>query len=305
MELRHLRYFVAVAEAENVSRAALKLHVSQPAISRQIHDLEAEIGFPLFERSAKSVRLSAAGRIFLVEARAVLQRAAEAVEKARASLAAPAEISVGFAPSGTVEILPRALRAFMATFPGVRVTLHDLSAEEMLPLLLEKKLDLALTVPPCKLPRELELKELERYAICVAVSPKHPLAKSKSVSLDQMASEPMVVYHRKDYPDYHKLLEKVFATIGRPPRIGSEHDGVTSLIAAVAAGQGFAIVPSCVQGMAGPRLKLLKLSPALPPMPIVALWRKAAGTELVQAFIAAALARPANQRRPAVDTSAP
>ena len=82
MELRHLRYFVAVAETENVTRAATKLHVSQPALSRQIHDLEDEIGFPLLERSAKSVRLTEAGRTFLIEARAVLQRAEEAVAAA-------------------------------------------------------------------------------------------------------------------------------------------------------------------------------------------------------------------------------
>src|ERR1043165_9274650 len=83
MELRHLRYFIAVAEAENVSRAALKLHVSQPALSRQVRDLEDELGFPLFERSAKSVRLPDAGRAFLDEARAVLQRADAAVNAAR------------------------------------------------------------------------------------------------------------------------------------------------------------------------------------------------------------------------------
>jgi DNA-binding transcriptional LysR family regulator len=297
MELRHLRYFVAVAEEENVSRAALKLHVSQPGISRQIHDLEDEIGFPLFERSAKSVRLTAAGKIFLDESRDVLRRVAEAVQKARAGSVTRAEINVGYAPSGTVEILPRALRAFMGSFPGVRVMLHDLSVEEMLPLLLQKKLDIALTVPPRKLPRELDQQELERYAICVAVGPGHPLATLKFVSLEQMASEPIVVYNRKDYPDYHKLLAKVFAGIGRPPRIGSEHDGVTSLIAAVAAGQGFAIVPSCVSGMAGPRLKLLKLRPALPPMSVTALWRKDGETEPVKAFIAAAQAEPAKEDR--------
>ena len=298
MELRHLRYFVAVAEEENVSRAALKLHVSQPGISRQIHDLEDEIGFPLFERSGKSVRLTAAGNIFFVESRDVLQRVAEAVKKARAGSVTQTEINVGYAPSGTVEILPRALRAFMGTFPGVRVTLHDLSVEEMLPLLLQKKLDLALTVPPRKLPRELTMTELARYETCVAVGLKHPLAKSPSVSLEQMAPEPIVAYTRKDYPDYHKQLEKMFATVDRRPRIGSEHDGVTSLIAAVAAGQGFAIVPSSVGGMAGPRLKLLKLRPALPPMSIVALWRKETETESVKAFIAAALTKPVKKDRP-------
>ena len=298
MELRHLRYFVAVAEEENVSRAALKLHVSQPGISRQIHDLEDELGFPLFERSGKSVRLTAAGKIFLVESLDVLQRVAEAVKKARAGSVRQTEINVGYAPSGTVEILPRALRAFMGTFPGVRVTLHDMSVEEMLPLVLQKKLDIALTVPPRKLPRELAMIELARYETFVAVWLKHPLAKSKSVSLDQMAPEPVVAYTRKEYPDYHKHLVKMFATVGRQPRIGSEHDCVTSLIAAVAAGHGFALVPSCVSGMVGPRLKLLKLRPELPPTLIVALWRKEAETEEMKAFVTAALAAPPKNDRP-------
>src|SRR3954470_13780734 len=99
MELRHLRYFVAVAEAENVSRAALKLRVSQPGIRRQIRDLEDEIGFQLFERSAKSLKLTAAGKTFLAEALAVLKRADEAVKNARAVAGGTAgELHVGYAP---------------------------------------------------------------------------------------------------------------------------------------------------------------------------------------------------------------
>jgi LysR family transcriptional regulator, benzoate and cis,cis-muconate-responsive activator of ben and cat genes len=293
MELRHLRYFVAVAEEENVSRAASKLHVSQPGISRQIHDLEDEIGFLLFERSGRSVRLTVAGRIFFGEARDILQRTADAVKKARAGLASQAEINVGYAPSGTVEILPRALRAFRRSFPAVRVTLHDLSVKEMLPMLLQKKLDIALTLPPHKLPRELDMKELARYEACVVVGTTHPLAKLKFVSLNQMASEPVAALARKDYPHYHKHLEKLFATIGRKPCISSEHDSGTSLIAAVAAGHEFTLLPSCVSGAAGTRLKLLKLRPALPPWSIVALWRKDNETQSVRAFIAAALAKPA------------
>jgi LysR family transcriptional regulator, benzoate and cis,cis-muconate-responsive activator of ben and cat genes len=291
MELRHLRYFVAVAEEENVSRAASRLHVSQPGVSRQIHDLEDEIGFSLFDRNGKSVRLTAAGKIFFGEARDILERTSEAVKKARLGRVPQAEINVGYAPSHTVDLLPRALGSFRDRFPGVRVTLHDLSAEEMLPLLLQKKLDIALTLPPHRLPRELEMKELERYEMCVAVGPMHSLAKSKFVSLDQMATEPIAAYTRKDYPHYHKRLEKVFGTIGRRPHIGSEHDSITSLIAAVAVGSGFALVPSCLSGMVGSRLKLLKLRPALPPMSIVALWRKDAETESLTAFIAAAMAK--------------
>jgi DNA-binding transcriptional LysR family regulator len=112
VELRHLRYFVAVAEMENVSRAALKLHVSQPALSRQIRDLEDEIGFCLLERTAKSVRLTEAGRAFLDDARALLQNADEAVTKARAVASAePSELHVGHS-TPFAEILPKILRAF-------------------------------------------------------------------------------------------------------------------------------------------------------------------------------------------------
>src|ERR1700721_2836134 len=102
MELRHFRYFVAAAEEENVSRAALKLHVSQPGVSRQIRDLEDEIGFQLFERSAKSLRLTEAGKTFLTEARAILQHADDAVKKARAAMSGThGEIHVGYGRSLT------------------------------------------------------------------------------------------------------------------------------------------------------------------------------------------------------------
>ena len=289
MELRHLRYFVAVAQEQNVTRAARKLHVSQPGLSSQIRDLEAELGFALFERQPRSMQLSAAGRIFLGEAREVLARAVLAVERARASLASPVEIHVGYAPSGTTEILPRALRALGRSVLGLRVTLHDLSVEEMLPLLLQGKLDVALTLPPHTKPRELSLQEVERYEMCVAVGPAHPLAGAPCVRLDQVAAGPVATYSRKDYPGYHKRLEAMFATVGRKPRIGSEHDGVTSLIAAVAAGQEFSLVPSCAASLTGPQIKLLKLRPALPPMTIVALWHKGAETEQVRAFVAASL----------------
>jgi DNA-binding transcriptional LysR family regulator len=290
MELRHLRYFVAVAEEENVSRAALKLHVSQPGISRQIHDLEDEIGFQLFERSAKSVRLTGAGKVFLAEAKSVLQHADDAVKKARVAAGGTnGEINVGYAPSLTIQILPQALRKFQEKFPGVRVVLHDLSTEEMLSQIGENKLQVAFTVrPSAKLLRGLNFEELARYAMCVAVAPKHPLAKSKSVSLEQISREPLIAYSRKDYPEYHEMLEKLFAPVGRKPHIVGEHDGVSSIVAAVEAGRGFALVPSCVASMVGPRLKLLPLKPALPAIPVVAIWRKKSETEPVKSFIAAA-----------------
>lgn len=290
MELRHFRYFVAVAEEENVSRAALKLHVSQPGLSRQIRDLEAEIGFQLFERSAKSVRLTGAGKVFLAEARAVLQHADDAVKKARAvSGGTTGEINVGYAPSLTVQILPRALRKFQEQFPNVRVALHDLSTEEMLAQLAARKLQVAITVrPEGKLLRGLRFEELARYAMCVALAPKHPLAKLKSILLKQIAAEPLITYNRKDYPEYHAMLEKMFAPVGRPPRIAGEHDSVSSLIAAVESGRGLALMPSCLACMVGSRLKLVPLRGSFPPLSVGAIWREEAVGELTGHFILAA-----------------
>src|SRR5438552_1593697 len=151
MELRHLRYFVAVAEMENVSRAALKLHVSQPALSRQIRDLEDEIGFCLLERTAKSVRLTDAGRAFLSDARALLQQADEAVKKARAIAGAePTELKVGYSPAAVAEILPKTLRAFQRKMPNVHVRLHDWSNRDILDGIRDGRIQLGLIVPPLK-----------------------------------------------------------------------------------------------------------------------------------------------------------
>jgi LysR family transcriptional regulator, benzoate and cis,cis-muconate-responsive activator of ben and cat genes len=290
MELRHLRYFVAVAEMENVTRAATKLHVSQPALSRQIHDLEDEIGFPLLERSAKSVRLTDAGRTFLIEARAVLQRAEEAVAAARAKAGGMSgEIQVGYAPSLTVQILPQALRIFQAEFPGMRVMLHDLSTEEMLSQLHTGTLQLALMVQPTKKTlRGLRFEELARYPLQVAVAPTHPLAKSRSISLEKVAKERLIGYTQKDYPEYHDEVAALFKKVGSKPQIVQEHDGVTSLIAAVESGRGVALVPSCIACMVGPRLKLISLSPAGPPIVVGAITKEGAVPVIIEKFIAAA-----------------
>src|ERR1051325_905280 len=276
MELRHLRYFVAVAETENVSRAASKLHISQPAISRQIRDLEDELGFLLLERSAKSVRLTQAGRTFLEEARAVLQRADEAVKAAKAvATGAKGELHVGYAPSLTARILPPTLRAFQAELPHVRVKLHDLSTEEMFTWLDQEKLQFAFVAKPIgRTSRGLDFEELLRDPIRLALSPKHPLARDRAAPLTQILDQPIIAYSRKDYPDAHELLDKVFAAAKAKPRIVEEHDSVSGLIAAVESGAGVAIVPETLTCTAGVRLKLIPISPQPPPLIIGLLYTR-------------------------------
>lgn len=290
MELRHLRYFVAVAEAENVTRAAAKLHVAQPAVSRQIRDLEDELGATLFERSAKALRLTEAGRIFLDEARAVLQRTDDAVRAVRAVAdGSLGELNVGYAPSLTVQILPRALRNFQAAFPAVRVSLHDLSSEEMAAGVREGKLQLALGVEPRgERARGLKFHELERYPMCVAVAPAHRFARSRTVPLERAAAEPLIGYSREHYPEYHTGLAELFASAAVAPKVAEEHDSVTSVIAAVEAGRGIAIVPSCMACLAGPRLKVVPLTPAGEPIVVGALCRDSAISRTAERFIESA-----------------
>jgi DNA-binding transcriptional LysR family regulator len=178
MELRHLRYFVAVAESLNFTKAAARLRVAQPALSRQIRDLEEELGAPLLERGPRSVRLTEAGAVFLPEAKSVLQRA-EAATKAVQAVARGerGEIHVGYAPSPTVELLPCTLHAFQNVAPEVRVTLHDLSSEEMLRGLGDGKLNLCLMVQPSvRALRGLKFEMLREYPACVAIKLSHPLA---------------------------------------------------------------------------------------------------------------------------------
>ena len=276
MELRHLRYFVAVAEAENVSRAALKLHVSQPGISRQIRDLEDEIGFQLFERSAKSIKLTNAGKSFLTEARAVLQRAEDAVKTARAIATGElGELHVGYAPSPTSRILPPTLRAFQLESPNVRVKLHDFSTEEMIAGLRGGKLQIAFLVRPISgMLRGVNFEEILRDRICLAVALKHPLARRRTVSLADVVREPMVIYSRAEYPEAHEELTEMFAHSKSKPRIAEEHDGVASLIAGVESGTGVALVPESIACIAGPRLKLVRVMPPPPPLVIGAAWSK-------------------------------
>ena len=286
MELRHLRYFVSVAEEENVSRAALKLHLSQPALSRQIRDLEDELGFELFQRSAKSVKLTDAGRVFLSEARAVLQRADEAIKTARMIAKGGGELHVGYAPSLTSRILPPGLRGFQSKVPQVRVKLHDLSTDEMLSGIRNDRLQIAFLVKPMpSMLRGVQFEELTRESICLAVAPNHKFARKRVVTLAEAVKEPFVSYSRNDYPEAYEQLMSIFASSKEKPRIVEEHDGAASLVAAVEAGSGVAIVARSMRCVAGPRLKLMPLSPEPPPLVIGSAWPKKGISETASQFL--------------------
>src|SRR5882724_6642670 len=242
MELRHLRYFLAVGEALNFTRAAAQLRVAQPALSRQVQDLEDEIGVDLLRRSPRGVTLTAEGKLFLEEVRELLKRADESVEKVRALARGEyGELPVGYAPSPTVEILPPALAAFQKAVPRVKVLLHDLSSDELITGLRNATLELAIMVEPFgEQTAGIEFELLRTYPLSVAMAAAHPFARLKSIPLEKLATEPLIALRRKDYSEYYHFLDRIFAPIRAKPHIAVECDSASSLITEVEAGRGIA-----------------------------------------------------------------
>jgi DNA-binding transcriptional LysR family regulator len=192
MELRHLRYFAAVAELRNVTQAARRLHVAQPALSRQIQDLEEELGLQLIERSTRGIKLTEAGKFFAAEAGAVLARADEALQAVRALARGEiGELRVGYAPSPTSEVLPRALAAFQKVAPGVRVTRLDLASDDLESALLDERVHLSVMVKPGSRPQPgILFEEIVRYSLWVAVARRHRFARMAKVPLRRLLDEP-------------------------------------------------------------------------------------------------------------------
>jgi DNA-binding transcriptional LysR family regulator len=257
MELRHLRYFQAVAGALNFTKAAAQLRVAQPALSRQVQDLEEEIGVDLLQRSSRGVTLTAEGKLFLEEVKDILTRADESIEKVRALARGEyGEIHVGYAPTPTSELLLPTLAAFQKAAPRVQVVLHDLSGDEMNAALREGTLHLALTAQSGTgaAIAGVTYEELRQYAFCVAIPPGHRFAKRKSVSLAEVATEPLVVLRKRDYSEYHVILEKIFGPSKLRPRIAVEVDGANTLITGVESGRGVAVVTELFRRITGDRL---------------------------------------------------
>jgi DNA-binding transcriptional LysR family regulator len=265
VELRHLRYFVAVAEMENVSRAAMqRLHVSQPSLSRQIRDLEDEIGVQLLERTAKSVKLTEAGRAFLNEARAILKHTDEAVAKVRAIAGkGETELHIGDWPLATSRIMAALLRAYQQAMPGVKVKVHDWAVEKNIAGVRDGRLQVAIILPPLKTNAldELRFEPLFAGRVCLAVSSDHPFAARRSVSLADAAREPFVGLTREDYPRYLEYLNAIFARVNDKPRLVEEHDGWSGVFSSVGAGVGVALTSDAFNYAFDDRMKLVRLTP--------------------------------------------
>jgi DNA-binding transcriptional LysR family regulator len=272
MELRQLRYFVAVAEEGNISRAAKKNFLTQSALSRQIKALEGEIGQCLFERQAHSIRLTAVGEKLLGEARDLLKHADSVLAQARIT-GRGLRLRVGYAPSLAAGLLSVAVANFTQTHPDARVELFDLSTKEMLAGLENDTLDAALTVGQEAGTRDLKWTPLVRTDWQLAVNLNHPLARRARVTPGEIARESLLVFCQRDYPEYWETITSWLREHQQRPRIIGEYDGVDSLMAAVESGQGIALVATRKGRLIPERVRLKTLTPAPKPLCIAAGYR--------------------------------
>ncbi len=246
MELRHLRYFVAVAEELHFRRAAERLHISQPPLSAQIRALEAELGAPLFERDRRRVELTAAGRMLLGEARTVLAAADRAVVAVRRVARGEAgELSVGFVGSAMYGRLPEALREFRAARPEVELRLRELPTGAQLEALAAGTIDVGV----CRPAREqagLRLERVDREPVLVALPEGHPLARREALALPDLAGETVVLLASREAPGLHASLTAALATLDRTDHAVQEVTEIRTVLGLVSAGIGVSLVPASV-----------------------------------------------------------
>jgi DNA-binding transcriptional LysR family regulator len=250
VELRQLRYFVAIAEEGNFSRAARRLHVSQPPLSTQIKSLEDELGMRLLERTNRGVSLTAAGLVFYEEIRAVLARLEHARGKAlRADRGDIGMLAVGFVSIADYGILPPALRHFRAGFPLVEVQLHELTTDAQIRELRARRLDLGIALAPVDEP-DLEFERLLREELVLAAPAGHPAVKgSGAVDLRALAKESCIIPPRDIGPGLYDLIISHCHAAGFAPRITQHARQMQTVVGLVSSGMGFALVPASVRNL--------------------------------------------------------
>ncbi len=244
MELRQLRYFVAVAEEGHFGRAAERLHRSQPPVSLQIAQLERDLGVKLFERSTRQVALTEAGRVFLPKARAILQGLEEAkAAVGEAALGRRGRLAVGFVSSATLSLLPPALTRFRAQYPDVELELRELTSAEQVGALVHQTVRIGLVRLPLLAP-ELELGPVLAEALLVALPERHSLAAEASISPKMLAPFPLISFPPHLVPGAYAHLMALFERAGVTPQVAQEAVHLQTIVSLVASGLGVAVLPS-------------------------------------------------------------
>jgi DNA-binding transcriptional LysR family regulator len=289
MELRHLRYFVAVAEELHFGHAAERLNMTQPPLSQQIHQLEEELGAALFRRHARGVALTDAGKVFLGRARTILEDAARAAEDARrADRGEFGELRLALTFNAAWKVLPAIVRRYREQYPAVRLHLDELATGEQIDAFRAGQIDagfLNLPIPD----QEFQWRAVGRDRLVAAVPAGHDLATRGRVPLTDLAQLDWLTAPRRASPKVHDRIAAAFEAGGRMPRIAQEARYSWTLLSFVAAGMGFALVSSNLASVRREGVAFVELDAQIElDLELALAWRSDAASGVLGAFVAVA-----------------
>lgn len=285
IELRHLRYFMAVAEELHFGRAAERLHIAQPPLSQQIRQLEAELGFQLFYRTKRSVELTEAGQVFLQECQRLFRQLDQAIETGRqVSRGELGQLVIGFVSSAAYNVLPTLLRSFRMQVPNVSLELHELTTDQQLQWLRDRRLDIGLIRPPVEDP-SFALFTILKEPLVVALPEHHPLARQPQVSLQQLTHESFVLFPRPLAPGLYDQIISLCQQVNFSPNVVQEAIQMQTIVSLVAAEIGVAIVPISLQNLQRTGVIYKSLQESTPKAEIAIAWRQIDASPIVKRFL--------------------
>jgi DNA-binding transcriptional LysR family regulator len=287
MELRHLRNFIAVAEELHFARAARRLHLSQPALSKQIQLLEQDLGFPLFHRTKQRVSLLDAGHVLLDEARRILRQAENSVESARRTHNGQSgRLVIGFHSSALLEVLPKTLRKYRRLYPDVMVQLSEMLWNRDSELVLESPLSVGLLRSPSFLNEEsFCIETILREPFVVAVPDSHPAAKQDSVRIKTLADEPFILHPRQPGWEYSDSIYQLLRDNDIEPRIAHQPRQMLTIASLVSAGLGVALVPASFSNLRLPGVTYRPIKGRSPTTDLAMVWKRDSRASTLRAFL--------------------
>jgi DNA-binding transcriptional LysR family regulator len=286
MELRHLRYFIAVAEELNFTRAADHLNMAQPPLSQQIHQLESELGVELFLRTKRQVELTAAGEIFLKYAYKILNYIEKAFDAAqRAQRGEIGKITIGFTGTTTFDILPTLIQSYRRCFPLVDVSVLQLGTADQIHCLLNGEINIGILYAPIEDSR-LSLEIIRQEPFIIAMPENHPLAAdSTPIEVQELSEELFIMTARKTGQSYYDIIVNICHHAGFSPNIEQEVHELQTSISLVAAGMGIALVPSSIQNVQINGIIYRQLKNSTSTLKTALAWRNDENSPFVHSFI--------------------
>jgi DNA-binding transcriptional LysR family regulator len=276
-----------VAEELHFAKAANRLHLAQPSLSKQIRLLEEELGFPLFYRTKQKVELLDAGYVLLDEARRILRQTENAVESARRTHAGQSgRLLIGYSSSATFEVLPKILRKFCRLYPNVTVEVSEMSTIRAAELLLDSPLSVGLLRSPSFFSEEsFSIETILREPFVVALPSSHPAAKQDSVRIKTLADEPFIVPHRQPGWEYSDAFFEILRDNGIEPRIAQEASQSIAVASLVAGGLGVAFVPASITNLRLPGLIYRPIEGRSRTTALSMVWKRTSRASTVRAFL--------------------